>query len=173
VGGGQRLKIVVIRGDNVVNSITRNAAPVIVEVRDDAEKPVPSADVVFQLPSIGPGGTFYGWMRTYTTRTDVQGRASSAPFTPSSEEGFYEIAVNASAAGQHGSVRIAQSNSRTGATPVARSSHKTLWIVLGVVAAGAIGGGIAASRGGDSNGTAAVTIPVTVSPGVVTVGGPR
>lgn len=168
---GRSLKINVVRGEGVVNSITGNAAPVIVEVRDENEKPVARAEVVFQLPFTGPGGTFYGWLRTNTTRTDEQGRATSAPFTPNSEEGPFEIVVTASDAGRRATVRVAQSNSRSG-TPVVKKSHKAIWVVLGVVAAGAIGGGIAASRGGSSS-TAVVSTPVTISPGVVTVGGPR
>src|ERR1041385_1507185 len=83
-GGG--LKIVVIRGEGVVNSITSKGAPVVVEVRDDTDKPLAGADVVFQMPYMGPGGTFYGWMRTHSTRTDAEGRATSASFSPSSEE---------------------------------------------------------------------------------------
>jgi hypothetical protein len=170
-GGG--LKIVVIRGEGVVNSITSKGAPVVVEVRDDTDKPLAGADVVFQMPYMGPGGTFYGWMRTHSTRTDAEGRATSASFSPSSEEGPFEIVVTASAVGKHTAVRVAQSNSRTGATPAAKSSHKTLWIVLGVVAAGAIGGGVAASRRGGDSSAAVAAVPVTVTPGLVTVGGPR
>jgi hypothetical protein len=166
------LKISVVRGDGVVNSINGKAAPVIVEVRDENEAPVRGAEVVFQLPYLGPSGTFYGWMRTHTARTDEQGRVTSPPFTPSTDEGPFEIAVTASAPGRQGAVKIAQSNSRSGATPAAKSSHKTLWIVLAVAAGAAIGGGVAATRGGDST-SAVTTVPVTVSPGVVTVGGPR
>ena len=169
---GRSLKVAVIRGANVVNPLNGKAAPVEVEVRDDEEKPVAGAEVIFQLPYMGPGGVFYGWMRTHHTRTNEQGRATSAPFTPNGEEGPFEIAVTASAGGRQGAARIAQSNSRTGSAPAAKSSHKTLWVVLAVAAAAAIGGGVAASRGGDSS-AAVTTIPITVTPGVVTVSGPR
>lgn len=155
----------------MVNPVNGHAKPLIVQVLDDNEKPVRGAEVVFQLPVTGPSGSFYGWLRTHTTRSDEQGRAMSAPFTPT-EEGRFEVVVTASEAGRRGTVRINQSNSYSGTAPAARKSHKALWIVLGVVAAGAIGGGVAASRGGSSN-SAIITTPVTITPGLVTVGGPR
>lgn len=112
---GRGLTVAVVRGQGAVNPISGQAAPVVVEVRDEDEKPVSRAEVVFQLPTMGPSGTFYGWLRTHTTRTDEQGHASSAPFTTSNEEGRFEIAVTASAGGKQGTARISQSNSGTGA----------------------------------------------------------
>ena len=48
------LKIVVVQGEGAENNLrTRNATQPVVEVRDDGDKPVPGAEVVFQLPPAG------------------------------------------------------------------------------------------------------------------------
>jgi len=66
----------VVQGEGAENNLrTRNATQPVVEVRDDGDKPVPGAEVVFQLPPAGPGGVFNGWMRTQTARTGPEGRA--------------------------------------------------------------------------------------------------
>ena len=56
------LKIVVVQGEGAKNNLrTRSATQPVVEVRDDSDKPVAGAEVVFQLPPAGPGGVFNGW----------------------------------------------------------------------------------------------------------------
>src|SRR6185503_21069676 len=79
---GGALKIVVIEGEGAKNNIRqRLAAQPVVEVRDEADKPVPGAEVVFQLPAAGAGGVFNGWMRTQTVKTNAQGQAAATGFT--------------------------------------------------------------------------------------------
>lgn len=170
-GGG--LKIVVLKGEGVINSIkSRTATPPAVEVRDDQDKPVVGAEVVFQLPAGGPGAVFNGWMRTQTARTDAQGQAEAQGMTPNDQAGRFNIKVTATQGKRTASVIVAQSNAVGAAGAQARSSRKTLWIVLGVAAAAAIAGGIAATRNGDDS-AAPATAPITISPGTVTVAGPR
>jgi hypothetical protein len=168
-GGG--LKIVVIQGEGATNNIrTKSATLPVVEVRDDSDKPVANAEVIFQLPAAGPGGTFNGWMRNQTVRSNAQGQASAEGLTPNDEEGRFNIKVSAVSGPRTGTLIIGQSNIR-GSGAQAKSSKKTLLIVLGVLAVGGIAGGVAATRNGD---TAVATVtPVTVSAGPVTVGGPR
>src|SRR5262249_23927967 len=171
-------KIIVVQGEGAQNNLrTRNATQPVVEVRDESDKPVPGAEVVFQLPPAGPGGVFNGWMRTQTARTGPEGRAQTNGFAPNEEEGRFNIRVTATSGTKISNAIIAQTNTRgtgNGSGPHAKS-RKTMWTVIAIVGAAALTGGIiAATRNGDSkasNGT--VTVPVTISPGPVTVGGPR
>lgn len=167
------LKVVVVTGEGATNNIrTRSATLPVVEVRDDNDKPVANAEVVFQLPAAGPGGVFNGWMRTQTVRSNAQGQAAAEGFTPNDEQGRFNIKVTASTGTKTGSVIIGQSNVAGAGGAHAKSNRKTLWIVLGVVAVAGIAGGVAATRG-DGSTTAAVVNPVTITAGAITVGGPR
>jgi hypothetical protein len=166
------LKITVVTGEGATNNVrTKTGTQPVVEVRDESDKPVVGAEVVFQLPAAGPGGVFNGWMRTQTARTNEQGQAGATGFTPNDEEGRFNIKVIASMGAKTGSIVIGQSNGRGAGGPQAKS-NKTLWIVLGVLAVGGLAGGVAATRGDKTTATTA-TVPVTVSVGAITVGGPR
>ena len=171
------LKIVVVQGERALNNLrTRSATAPVVEVRDDGDKPVAGAEVVFQLPPAGPGGVFNGWMRTQTARTGADGRAEATGYAPNDEQGRFNIKVTATSGMKTTSAIIAQSNTQNGGPASGaqvRSKNKT-WIVIGVLAAAGLTGGIvAATRGGGSSSAAAAVIPITISPGPVTVGGPR
>ena len=171
------LKIVVVQGEGAKNNVrTRSATQPVVEVRDDSDKPVAGAEVVFQLPPAGPGGVFNGWMRTQTARTSAEGRAEANGFAPNDEVGRFNIKVTATSGTKTTSAIIAQSNTHSGEDvggPQAKS-RSNLWKILVVVgAAGLAGGIVAATRGGGSSSTETVTIPIGISPGPVTVGGPR
>ncbi len=172
---GGSLKMVVLKGEGVVNSIKgRTATAPVVEVRDQNDKPVTGAEVVFQLPAAGPGAVFNGWMRTQTVRTDAQGQAAATGMTPNDEPGRFNIKVTATNGTRSTSVIVAQSNAAGGANgKQARGSKKALWVVLGLAAVGGLAGGIAATRGGDSTTSAARTNPITITPGPVTVAAPR
>jgi hypothetical protein len=166
------LKIVVIQGEGATNNIKTKAVTLpVVEVRDESDKPVANAEVVFQLPAAGPGGVFHGWMRTQTVRSNAQGQAGVEGFTPNDEPGRFNIKVTASSGTKTGSLIIGQSNI-VGSGSQAKRGGKTLWIVLAVAAVAGIAGGVAATRGDDSSSTV-TTIPVTVTAGAITVGGPR
>jgi hypothetical protein len=170
------LKIVVIEGENGRNDIrTKTAAPIVVEIRDDADKPVPNAEVVFQLPWSGPGGVFYDWLRVQTVRAGTDGRAIAKGFTPNDEEGRFNIKVMATSGNKSAAGVIAQSNIR-GAGPASSKGNgngrKGLWTTIGIIGAGALAGGIyAGTRNG--NGSAAAANPIVIAPGTITVGGPR
>jgi hypothetical protein len=175
-GPGGDLKIIVVQGEGALNNIrTRSAAPLIVEVRDAADKPVAGAEVVFQLPPAGPGGVFNGWMRNQTARTNPEGRAETNGFTPNDELGRFNIKVSATSGTKSTSVIIAQTNTPNGAagTGTKAKSKSNLWKVLLVVgAAGLAGGIVAATRGGSSTPVTPPT-PITITAGPITIGGPR
>ena len=171
------LKIVVVQGEGAENNLrTRQATQPVVEVRDDGDKPVPGAEVVFQLPPAGPGGVFNGWMRTQTARTGPEGRAQTNGFAPNEEEGRFNIRVTSTSGNKTSNAIIAQTNTRgtvNGGGHQAKS-RKTMWTIIAIVGVAALTGGIiAATRGGDKAADTAVAIPVTITPGPVTVGGPR
>jgi hypothetical protein len=166
------LTITVIQGSGATNYIQKkHATQPVVEVRDEANQPVSGADVVFQLPTVGPGGSFDGWLSTQTTKTDAHGRAAASGLTPNDQQGQFVIKVMATRGTKTATTMIGQTNASGGGEAQAGGSHKRLWVVLGVLAAGGVAGGIAATRGG---GSAPPTVnPITVAAGPIAVGGPR
>jgi hypothetical protein len=172
VGQSAGLKIVVIEGEAAQNNVrTRTATAPVVEVRDENDKPVSGAEVVFQLPAAGPGGSFHGWMRNQTVRTNAEGRAAATGLTPNDELGRFNIKVTATAGTRTATGVIAQSNVSGGGMG-SGSSRK--WWVIGALGAGALAGGIyAATSNGDSGTNGPPGNPVTITPGAVTVAGPR
>lgn len=166
------LKIVVLEGEGAKNSVrAKSATAPVVEVRDEADKPVAGAEVVFQLPATGPGGVFHGWMRTQTVRTDAQGKAASSGYTPNDEEGRFNIKVTATAGAKSGSVVVAQSNVR--GTAAAGAGSRSWWKPVAAVAAVAVVIAVVAATRGDDSSTAASSTAVTITPGAITVSGPR
>jgi hypothetical protein len=167
------LKIVVIQGEGAVNNIrSRTATQPVVQVRDQTDKPVEGAEVIFQLPAAGPGGVFNGWMRTQTTKTNAQGQAAASGFTPNEEAGRFNIKVTATSGEKTASAVIAQTNTGRGGAGSTGSGISKKWKVLLVVGAAALGGGIYAAKRGNGT-TPTVYTPVTVTAGPVTVSGPR
>lgn len=169
------LKLIVIEGEGAINNIrTRSATAPVVEVRDENDKPVAGAEVVFQLPPAGPGGVFHGWMRSQTVRSDAQGRAAANGYAPNDQAGRFNIKVTATLGNKTGSVVIGQSNAYRGGSGPGVSSGRSNWwkVILGVGAVGGVIGAVAATRG---NGTSApaTTNPITITPGPITVGSPR
>ena len=171
------LTINILEGEGAKNVIqSRSATAPVVEVKDASGKPVVGAEVVFQLPTVGPSGSFNGWLKTQTVRTDDQGKATVSGYAPNTEPGRFNIKVTATSGTQTGTAVIAQANvAGSGSSAAsAKSSNKWKWIIA-VGAAGALAGGIAAARSGNGNGTTSTTTPtpVSISVGGVTVGGPR
>jgi len=171
------LKITVVEGEGAKNNIrSRTAVSPVVEVKDTTDKPVVGAEVVFQLPMLGPSGVFNGWLKTQTVRTDEQGRALVTGYTPNTESGRFNIKVTATAGTQTGTVVIAQSNvvNGSGGSVSNGVNRSRTWKILAVVGGAAIAGGVvAATRGDDTPAATAVTNPVTITAGGVSVGNPR
>jgi hypothetical protein len=168
------LKILVLEGADAVNNI-RVPMPtdLVVEVRDQNDRPVEGAMVSFQLPLMGPSGSFEGGVRNKSVMTNVQGQAS-APFTPNTEAGKFTIQVKAMIGGLNGMTSITERNAAEGEHGGKKnwiSRHKRLVILI---AAGAVGGVLAVvlTRGSSSSSTSSATTTITLTPGVPTVGGP-
>jgi hypothetical protein len=169
------LKIVVLEGQNGVNNV-RTPSPVdlVVEVRDLNDRPMDGAKVDFQMPLIGPSGSFEGGVRNKETIANAQGQAS-VTFTPNNETGPFAVQVRATSADQTGTITIMQRNStanervrQTGGSWVGR--HKKLVILIAVVVVGGVVGAVVATRGGSSGSGSATTL--TITPGVPAVGAP-
>ncbi len=169
------LKIVVVQGEGATNNVrSRTATAPVVEIRDAADKPVAGAEVTFQLPVSGPGGYFNGWLRNQTVRSDANGRAAATGMTPNDEQGRFNIKVTAVEGSRNGSVVVAQSNvAGSGSSSAKSTKNNGWWKWAAVIGGAAIAGGIVAGTRGDDAVTATGPRVVTVSPGVITVGGPR
>ena len=173
------LKVFVLQGNNVVNDLagrSSGSSTPIVEVRDLNDQPVEGADVIFELPSSGPGGSFPGNRITYSTRTTPQGQAS-APFTPNTLPGRFTIQVTATSADRFGRVVIQQSNAAV--APVLDQTRggglgRKKWLIIGGIAAGAaVGIALALTHGSNSTPPAVQNQPpvLVITPGTPVFGG--
>jgi hypothetical protein len=172
------LKVLVLLGENSVNDVrTPMPTDLVVEVRDQNDRPVEGATVTFQLPLMGASGSFDGGVRNLDVRTNVQGQAATS-FTPNTERGRMTIQVKAVAGGLSGMTSITERNGTETQTGGGRKGswigqHKKLVIIVALAAAGGIAAGIALTRGGSSSSssTSAGTTSITITPGVPTVSG--
>ena len=171
------LKIVVAEGESAFNNIhSKTGRNLTVEVRDERNRPVPGAQVVFQLPPAGPGGTYLDGQLMFTATTDSVGRASTVGFKPNNTEGRFEIRINVSKDGRTGSTVTSQSNTLAGG-PANTQNHnpgpkKKLILLLAIGGAAAAAGVIVATHG--SSGSAPAAPPgATISIGTISVGAPR
>lgn len=165
------LKIVVLQGEGARHSIrSRHGVQTLIEVRDQENRPLPGAQVVFQLPAAGPGGTFPGGRLTQRTVTDARGQASTAGFAPNDQEGRFNLKVIAVSGDLKAEAVVSQVNQARTEIDARRRSKKA-WIVLAL--GGAAAGVIAATRGGGGSAAATPTPTITLVPGPVSVGGPR
>lgn len=172
-GGG--LKILILAGSGAVNSIpSRKVTPPVVEVRDESNRPVESAKVVFELPASGAGAMFPKNQLTQEAVTNARGQATASAYRMNETPGLFKIAVTAYAGDRTGSAEIRQTNSLKEARPVKMSNGggSLKWILLGVAGAAGVALGIYAATRGDSEPDAAVS-SVSVSTGPISVGAPR
>ena len=174
--GAGRLKVNVVAGQGAVNNVVVGvAAQPIVEVLDEKDAPMVGADVTFEAPATGAGGTFFG-KQTLTVKTDAKGRALASGFSPNSTTGRFQILAKAVMGASTGEAAISQSNGGPGVTGnvMSQPSRRKLWTVVAIVAGAAVGGGVAATRGGTKSTAADPTKrPVTIGAGPITIGGPR
>lgn len=169
----ETLKVIVVEGEGARNNIrSRSATTPVVEVKDAADKPVVGAEVVFQLPMVGPSGVFNGWLKTQTVRTDDKGRATVAGYAPNTEEGRFNIKVTATSGTQVGSAIIAQTNIE-GTAGAAAAKKKGPWKVVAILGGVALAGGIVAATRGGTEAAPTPKVPITISAGTVGVAGPR
>ena len=184
--GTPSIQIVIVEGEGAINNVKeRLNREVIVQVEDQNHKPVAGAAVSFFLPNDGPGGTFANGTNSLTTTTNAQGRAVARGIQFNDQAGAMQIRVAASYAGRTASIVINQSNVLSGAsTGGGRASSgagggmrlSTKLLIVGAIVGAGVAAGVALSgRGGSSTTTTpAATAPtITITPGLVQVGGPQ
>ena len=165
------LNIIVLQAEGSLNNIkTGTAREPIVRVEDRNHKPIAGAIVTFTAPQQGASGTFFNDAKTLQTVTDLRGEAVGRGFHPNHVTGQFRIQVSASYDGQIARNVINQSNIAGGGgggaggnTTVLGLSTKA-WIIVGIAAAGAVGAGVAATRGGGGT---------TLTSSTSTVGAPK
>jgi len=146
----ESLKIFVLEGRGAIHSIRdRGDSMPVVEVRDDNGLPVEGAEVKFDLPPAGPGGSFPGQQFTATAKTNIQGQAAVS-FVPNLEAGRFNIRVTATLGNRIGHVMITQTNSARTSSAEPRSGPFVFawWKGAVVAGGGATLGIILAKRGG-------------------------
>jgi hypothetical protein len=127
------LKVVVVQGQDTITMLReRSTTEIIVEIRDEDDRRVPGAIVVFSLPAIGPSAVFANGAKITTVVADAQGRASVVGLRANDVAGRYQIRVNASFQGKSGRAVIDQNNKKKEWI----SSKKLL--ILGAVAAAVV-----------------------------------
>jgi hypothetical protein len=164
------LQIQVLEGDGGVYAPgSKNARPVVVEVTDDAGRPVPGVAVSFHLPEDGPSGTFANGLRTDVATTDEHGRAAPRNLVFNRVPGQLSIRIiatkeeatagtlalaniadpalgkeargSAQSGGESGTrTTVAASKPQRDFSPGPGHGHKKLILIVGAVAAGAAAG---------------------------------
>jgi hypothetical protein len=160
-----KLNIVVLNGDGAINNIkSRTARETIVEVRDENNKPVAGASVVFLLPNSGPGVVGPNGSRMITTVTDQNGRAAARGLKPNGQSGNYNLQIRANFQQSFGQIAVAQSNIVAAGAAI---SGLTL-AIIGIAAAAAGGTAFALTRNDNP-----ARPSVGVNPGNPSAGAPR
>lgn len=165
----QSLKVIVLQGDRAINDIgTRIGVQPVIEVRDDNDRPVEGANVIFRLPPNGPGGTFDGKSLSKSARTNVQGQAGVTGFAPNSEVGRFDIHVTAISGNRMGEAVIPESNSERRFVLAPPPIRKAPWwrnkyVIVGGAAVVAAGIALAVVHSGSGK-------SVTITPGTATIG---
>jgi hypothetical protein len=166
----ENLKVLVLEGQRSINNTTRHIGiQPVVEVRDENDRPVEGAIVVFRLPPSGAGGSFPGNSPTFRAGTNAQGQAGASGFVPNDQLGRFDIHVTATYQNLTGEATISQTNSPNtlsmlGPTTQKRSVFRNKYLYIGAGAALGVGIALALTLG-HSNSTKAVTI----TPGEVTI----
>lgn len=175
----ENLKILVLAGEGEMNDMERrNMAPVVVEVRDQNDRPVESADVTFRFPPSGPSAYFAGPKLAQTVRTNVQGQAAAAGLTANGQVGLFKIAVTAVYGNQMGKGAINMTNVTRITEEMIQEEKKKdrhwyqSWKWWTVILAGAAGAGVGIYYGVRDEPAPPPGPPtVTISPGGVVIGG--
>jgi len=173
------LKVTALAGNKGMNDLERGLmSPLVVQVLDQNDRPVDTAEVVFRFPLNGPGATFRGGNTSQTVHTNGQGQAAAMNWTANGQVGSFDVHVTAAYSNQLGETTISMSNvtrivdEGKGAKKQSKW-YSSKWMKIALIAGGAatVAGIVLATRGGGSSSSTAGTI--TITPGSPTVGGPH
>lgn len=166
---GESIAIRVLAGEGGINNINSNVAvePVI-EVVEASGKPLPKATVTLRAPASGPSVTFFGASRVATVTTDDQGRVRVSGMVPNTQQGAFQIEVEAEYNNMTASAVITQSNSVAPGEP--KPKRRGIgWRMIAAISAAATAGIIATALRGESEAAS----PTSIRIGTVSVGAPR
>jgi hypothetical protein len=169
------LKLAAVEGEGAFNDAQRKIGhPPSVRLVDESDNPIKGAQVTFTFPMVGPGATFPDGRTTAISFTDEKGIARCPAYRPNSTEGRFNIQVGALYQAKTARMVISQSNTLAGGTTIgqANKGKGKLWILV-LVAGGAAGGILAARSGSHNSAATPAAIPTVLSPGTITVGGPK
>jgi hypothetical protein len=171
------LRITVVEGEGAVHGVRQKALKdPVVQVEDDARRPLTGAAVVFFLPDQGPSGEFFNGQKTITVTTNPQGRATATGLKLNSTTGPMQVRVTASFGGQTASTVINQYVGAGQRSSGGLSTGAKVLIFLAIAGGAAVGAIVATSGKKDSGGgggSTPTTPPIVITPGTPTVGGPR
>lgn len=175
------LKVIPLAGKDEMNDLERRLmAPLVVEVLDQNDRPVESAEVVFRFPLNGPGATFTGGKTSQTSRTNGQGQVAAMNWMANDQVGRFEVHVAASYGNQVGETTFSMSNvarivagQQHGHGEKGQHWYSNKWVKVALIggAAAIAVGVILATRGGGHGANGGST--VTITPGSPSVGGPQ
>ena len=166
---GESIAIRVLAGEGGINNINSNVAvePVI-EVVEASGKPLPKATVTLRAPASGPSVTFFGASRVATVTTDDQGRVRVSGMVPNTQQGTFQIEVEAEYNNMTASAVITQSNAVAPGEP--KPKRRGIgWRMIAAISAAATAGVIATALRGESEAAS----PTSIRIGTVSVGAPR
>ncbi len=163
------IQIKVLAGEAGINNINRNVVvEPIIEIQDANGKPISKATVTLRSPATGPSVTFFGASRVSTLTTDDQGRVRASGMLPNSEEGTFNIEVEAAYNNITAAATITQTNAVAPGDPKPKKKGVG-WRLLAVIGAGAAAGIVAAARRDET----VTTTPTGIGINSVSVGTPR
>lgn len=163
------LQIRVVEGEGSVHRCgSRSATGLVVEVTDEAGKPVEGATVSYRMPEEGSGGVFADGLSTTVVPTGTSGRAEVRGIRWNSKPGPVNIRVTAAKGGARAGAAIFVYLSDTAVAP--SKAHRGLkWLAIGILAIGAAGGAAYALSGRLKNSQAAAPPPTPLSIGAPTI----
>lgn len=163
------LRVRVLQGQDAVhNTLFPRPVEIVIEVRDGADFPVENANVTFESPESGPGGSFPGGQPVLKTRTNYQGQAG-ARFVPNNVIGRFAVKVRVSTGALNAELLIPQSNSsHVTDSKRGRKISGWWWISLGAAAVAGVALGLVLTSGDAGSANA-----IVISPGGPTIVRPR
>ena len=121
------IRIKVLAGEAGINNINQNVVvEPMIEIQDANGKPIPKATVTLRSPATGPSVTFFGASRVSTLTTDDQGRVRAAGMLPNSEEGTFNIEVEAAYNNMTSATTITQTNAVAPGDPKPKKKGRRL-----------------------------------------------
>ncbi len=167
-----------LAGSGEQNDLQRRImAPLVVQVEDQNDRPVESAEVVFRFPINGPSATFTGGKTSATVRTNGGGQAAAVNWMANGQVGTFQVHVNASYGNQVGEATVSMENVTRVVAEAKKSKAGSLWshtwFKVAVIGGAAVAIGLGVyfgTRGGSAKGSGST---IGINPGSPTVGAPQ